>query len=1289
MRRRFRQGLTGVLVVCASHAPARTHAQEALGPQRNRALTQYGIDRWDDRAGLPQNSVQAIAQTSDGYLWLGTQEGLLRFDGVRFRTYDETSTPALRKPYIWALEADGDGSLWIGTEEGGLTHFKDGRFRSIGVEDGLPAKWVNAIKRDRDGNLWVGTIGGGLARIRGGRIERFDSARGLPAKMILSIAVDAAGIVWVATPAGLARIEDDRVRLLTVADGLPGTPTLQVLPSDSGLWIGTSKGLARLQGDRITTYGKAQGLPHNVVTDLAEDRDGHLWIATPAGLARMSGGQIELMPKGDTLAAGASVGSLLVDREGSLWFGMSGAGLARLRETPFLPVGAPEGLPPGMAFPILQDRTGAIWIGMEKGEVVRLLGDDIRVLDAEDGLSGAVMSLEEGREGMWIGTLAGLFQLRGEEVQPYTLLSPGPTAQARAVVEDRAGRLWVGTANGLQRLRPGEPKLYTKAHGLPDNFIVTLFEARDGALWVGMRSALSRIENGRITSYTPAHGLMDGTVTSLHEDVEGTLWIGSSAGLGRFRSGRFTIITPDRGLCDRSVHRVLEDDRGNLWLSGNKGIMRLPKADVAAVASGRRSRVRCELFGRAEGMRSRETNGAVNPAGWRARDGRLWFPTIAGVVVVDPRDASLRLTPPQVAIEDLVVDGRSYDALPDRLPAGTRTLEINFTGLSFVAPEKMRFRYKLEGLSGDWIDAGNRRTAYFTNLPPGRYRFRVAAANAAGEWSRADASVAFGVLAAPHETWWFRMLALAALAAAAVALYRWRMRRLRERAQALLELAEARGRAEAEFRDLFENASDAIFTSDGSGNVTAMNRLAEELTGYSRAEASTLHLRDLLPAGQAGDQALRAWLSSSARTLVTELRTRDDEQIPVEVKTRVIARSNGQGGGVFAAARDVRERTQLERQLRQAQKMEAVGQLAGGVAHDFNNLLTVIAGNTELLLAEARADDESREDLRQIASAAERAAALTRQLLTFSRRQATQPRLLDLNAVIHDLEPLLRRMIGEDVSIVVRPSSEPAQIRADPVQIEQVLVNLAVNARDAMPAGGTLAMRVSVMTVEDAPPVPVRAESGRCVLLEVSDTGTGMDPETQNRIFEPFFTTKEPGRGTGLGLSTVYGIVQQAEGAIVCHSAVGRGTTFRVYLPFALESGDETAETQAERSAPRGTETILLVEDEDSVRKLACRVLRRLGYRVVDTGHGGDALQVVQTLEEPVHLLLTDIVMPGMSGRQLAERVASLRPGVRVLFVSGYAREDLERHGLNGVPVLQKPFTVGELARAVREALDK
>ncbi|HVY62361.1 MAG TPA: ATP-binding protein, partial [Planctomycetota bacterium] len=503
-----------------------------------------------------------------------------------------------------------------------------------------------------------------------------------------------------------------------------------------------------------------------------------------------------------------------------------------------------------------------------------------------------------------------------------------------------------------------------------------------------------------------------------------------------------------------------------------------------------------------------------------------------------------------------------------------------------------------------------------------------------------------------------------------------------ERARSEVALRESEGR----FRAVFENTLDAVLVADDDGVYVEANPAACALLGMPREELVGRRVAEIVD-GDGGEARWQAFLAEGAARGVVAIRRADGKRRLVDF----VARANVLPGRHISALRDVTEHETLERQLRQAQKMEAVGRLAGGVAHDFNNLLTAITGYSDLAVAALRPEDPLRRDLEEIRKAALRAAQLTRQLLAFSRKQVIEPRLMDLNSVLANLEPMLRRLIGEDIALEAKPGRCLSVVQADPGQVEQVIMNLVVNARDAMPDGGRLALETADVRLDEAHPLrPADLRPGAYVMLSVVDTGCGMDSATLSHIFEPFFTTKEQGKGTGLGLSTVYGIVKQAGGAVSVQSQPGQGSAFRIFFPAAQGEADPLEPRGATPVPARGTETVLLVEDEDLLRALAARTLQQHGYRVVEARHGGEALAIAEKHEGAIELLVTDVIMPQINGRELADRLRPSRPEMKVLFTSGYTPDEVLRRGVRegAANFIQKPFAPAAFARKVREVLD-
>jgi PAS domain S-box-containing protein len=508
-----------------------------------------------------------------------------------------------------------------------------------------------------------------------------------------------------------------------------------------------------------------------------------------------------------------------------------------------------------------------------------------------------------------------------------------------------------------------------------------------------------------------------------------------------------------------------------------------------------------------------------------------------------------------------------------------------------------------------------------------------------------------------------------------------------KRKRAELALRESEGR----YRDLVENAHDIIYEHDLQGNYISSNKAGELITGYTAEETLQLNLAQMVAPEflEKSYQMFRSKIAGEKTTAYElEIISKQGKRVAVEVNNSLVYH-NGSAVAVQGIARDVTERKLLEEQLRQSQKLEAIGQLAGGVAHDFNNLLTVIGGYSSILLGKLPKDSPHRSSIEEIKKASDRASVLTRQLLAFSRKQILQPKILDLNLVVADMEKMVRRLIGEDIDLLTITSPVLGKVKADPGQIEQVLLNLIVNARDAMPKGGKLTIETRNVVHSAEYGLRHAAQAGPYVMLVVSDTGCGMDAAIQPRVFEPFFTTKGSGKGTGLGLATVYGIVKQSGGNIWVYSEVGRGTTFKISLPRVDEVNEDEDEI-IPSAIPKGTELVLLVEDEEQVRTILQEILDGLGYRVLAASNGEEALLISEDFEHDIKLMITDVVMPHMSGRELAERVQLLRPTLPVLFMSGYTDDAIVRHGLldEKLHFIQKPFDSATVARKVRAVLD-
>ena len=809
MTRSVGQTLAGVLAACALVGAASLPAR-ALDPAK--LVTQYALDRWTTEKGLPQNVVQALVQTRDGYLWLGCQEGLVRYDGARFVVFDRRTTPGLPDHSIWSLFEARDGTLWIGTA-GGLVAHRDGRFRAVAPSAGV----VTAIAQDHAGTLWFGGTSGLKRLVPGRDPSSFGAADGLPSDTITALHVDRAGAVWAGTTGGLVRWDGTAFRVLPAVAKYGRFVVRAVTEDRAGqLWVGTQSGLLQLTGERAAWYTTADGLPSNSVWAVREDRDLNLWIGTDGGgIARLRQRRFEPLPEGpngDT----AFVRALLEDREGNLWIGTYSGGLARLRDGLFSAWSVSEGLSNAFVRSVAEGRDGAVWAGTYGGGVSRILNGRVTQYHVKDGLpSENVLAVRPDRRGrVWIGTDAGLARLDPDGRIATLGAAQGLAREPiRMLFEDGRGVIWAGSeGGGLNRIEGEHVSVLTTRDGLASDVVRGgMLETPDGALWIGTDGGLSVYVNGTFRNYTSKDGLPRDAILALHRDAEGTIWIGSiGGGLVRFRGGKFRAFGPNEGLYDELILSILEDGDGQLWMSCNRGVFCAKKSDIEDFDAGRIASIPTRAYGRNDGMRDPECNGGTAPAAFRsAETGRLWFAG-AGAISVDPRAMHEAGPEPPVLVERVLVDHSEFGVQePIAAPPGQGDLEIQYTAPSFADAERITFRYMLEGYDAAWVDAGTRRTAFYTNLPPRSFRFRVQALTGPGRWTEAAAAVPLTLRPHVHQTWWFYALCALSLVLATAGLVRWGVRRHARRERELVELVAARTKELVAAKEAAEAANRA------------------------------------------------------------------------------------------------------------------------------------------------------------------------------------------------------------------------------------------------------------------------------------------------------------------------------------------------------------------------------------------------------------------------------------------------------------------------------------------------
>jgi ligand-binding sensor domain-containing protein/signal transduction histidine kinase len=781
MSPRYLRTVIITLIVFGS-PPARSEQMVSL------PVPQYSHEHWQTEQGLPQNTVQTLLQTHDGYLWLGTREGLARFDGIRFTIFDKQNTPQFSHNQIRHLYEDRDGRLWIATP-GGLLLFARGAFTSFTTKDGLASNNVWSVFQDRAGNVWVATVNG-LNQWRDGKFTTYTTQQGLTNNSIEVIREDKDSALWIGTEGGLNRYQNGAFTGFTKQNGLAGNAVKTLLADQQGrLWIGTNEGLSVWANGKFTSYTTRDGLPHNEVKTIAEEQANALWIGTSRGLIRFRDGKFEAVTRPEELHDTPIV-SLLKDREGSLWVGTETTGLHLLKRKKFTTYTTREGLSANVVRSVYGDRSGKVWVGLQARGLHLLSNGQLAPFAAQPAFANAdVMAISDDADGnLWVGTTEGLRRLRDASITTFTERDGLSDRFIRSLHVSRDGSLWIGTRRGLTQFRNGQFTSYTMLDGLPSDLVGALYEDRTGTLWIGTLGGLSRFKDEQFTNYNTASGLSNDVVISLHEDADGALWVGTlGGGLNRFKEGNFTSFTTTDGLPDDVIYQILEDEQNNLWMSSNKGILRVSRKELETRPAAAQQLKSVMTFGTADGMETRECSGGGHPAGWKTSDGKLWFATIKGVAMIDPAHLQLNQQPPPVAIERVVVDDKEVAMnAAISLPPGTARFEFYYTGLSFIAPQKVTFKYKLEGFDPDWIEAGTRRVAWYTNIPAGQYRFVVLACNNDGVWSESAANIEFVLQPRFYQTWWFYALCLLSLAAGVWLWYRLRVRRLEGQFNAVL-----------------------------------------------------------------------------------------------------------------------------------------------------------------------------------------------------------------------------------------------------------------------------------------------------------------------------------------------------------------------------------------------------------------------------------------------------------------------------------------------------------------------
>jgi ligand-binding sensor domain-containing protein/signal transduction histidine kinase len=1110
--------LVTIALLCSGASPS---------PAQKKTIPQFVHNLWTTSNGLPQNSGTDIVQTKDGYLWFGTQEGLARFDGVRFTVFDRTTTPVLRDSWIVRMMKDNNEGLWLrpngfapsvtrykdgvfktfttadgiaseriltwacgagdtvmlGTDRG-ISFHSHGKFTTLTRRDGLPSDTVNGLLADREGRVWISSPKG-LCLFANGTVKKFSAQDGYTDTLVSRVDglktgyEDSKGTVWIATVKHIYAYAHDTFTQYTLKDAAPDMFVNTIHEDKFGnLWFGTQKGLRKFENGTFTTFEASKDADENTIVEIVEDKSGDLWLATGSGIKRFSAGKFETYTKRNGLG-GDVINKIFIDREGTIWVGTDGGGIDSFHEGKFITISTAEGLNDNMVQPLLQDSKGNIWAGSVGGGVTRLRNGIATVFDMNHGMpSNLVQSLYEDKHGaLWAGTGKGAVRIVGDSKTIFTKKDGFKNDVASAFIELRSGEFLAASRNLVLHYTNGKFTPYAPLDSIAA-YIGEMFEDSKGSLWLLTRAGVYRYTDGKLHHFTPQEGV-DGTFPlSIYEDADGVIWLSmSNIGLYRYKENKFRLLTPKQGLFDYTAYTILEDKNEYFWSSCNKGIYRVSKQELNEVADGKRSTVKSTVYGEADGMASRECNGGFSPSGWKLSDGRMMFSTVKGIALVNPADINLNPYAPLVVIEDFLVDGKQQNLRSAlQLPAGSSKLDFHFTGLSFVGADKVRFKYQLEGFDKEWFDAGTRREAYYTNIPPGEYTFRVIAANSDGVWSNDIASVQFELKPYFYQSTWFLTLCVFLFLTTGPSIYLIRTRQLKTRAAELNAVVDKR-----------------------------THELQETLD----------HLKE------------------------------------------------------------------AQNQLVLSEKMASLGQLTAGIAHEIKNPLNFITNfavlsqdltkelREQLLLERDQVNPERAAEIKEILDDLEqnvgkindhgkRADSIVRGMLLHSRGKAGERQQTDLNALLSEYTNLAyhgMRAQDQSFNIKIETDFDPTvgKMSIVPQDLSRAFLNIVNNAcyaanekKRSQTNGFMPVVRVSTKNL------------GGTVEIRIRDNGIGIPKSALDKIFNPFFTTKPAGVGTGLGLSLTYDtITQEHKGQIKVETQEGEFTEFIITLPHVQNGKGE------------------------------------------------------------------------------------------------------------------------------------
>ncbi|HXZ31696.1 MAG TPA: two-component regulator propeller domain-containing protein [Terriglobales bacterium] len=1129
----------------------------ALNPSLD--VSQYAHKSWEIREGFFTAPINTVTQTPDGYLWIGTDLGLYRFDGVRSVPWQPRQNKSLPSNIIRKLFVSHDGTLWIGTQKG-LASWKE---RKLNLYPELPAEAVDAIAEDSEGRIWAGVEEAPvrkLCSIKNGDVSCIED-KGTLGMGKGALLCDRKGNLWAGTGTGLWRWRPDSPKSISLPSSASETHAL--IEGDHGdVLVSTRGGIVSVTGVKSAAYRVPDYDQQFNPFALLLDRDGGLWIGTKdRGLLHVHQGKTDFFDKSGGLSSDR-IGDLFEDKEGNIWVGTS-SGLDSFHESAVSPMPDSQGFSATSVESVLTARDGTVWFGTRNGldrwqngrltlyrkRRAQLPATVRQIVDPglPDDFHSALYEDHRGR--IWTFSRTGTAYLdeRGRFVRVPAL----PGGYAHSVAEDSEGDLWISEDQGFFHfLRTGKVESIPWAEFGGRSLAPALASDPVGGLWLGFsQGKVAYFKDGQVRHwYSATDGLPEGSVNNLQVDQDGTIWAATEGGLSRFQKGRINTLSTQNGLPCNSVHEFVRDNTQSMWLHTSCGLVRIARSDLESWFVDPRRTIGETVLDASDGPTPLATPG-LSPRIGRSRDGKIWFVSGDGISIVDPTHLPLNKLPPPVQIEKIIANGKSYDAANGvYLAVLVRDLTIDYTALSLVVPEKVHFRYKLEGQDKDWREVVNDREVQYSNLPPKSYRFRVIACNNSGVWNEEGATVDFVIPPAWYQTNWFRVLCMGALLAMIWVLHQLRLRQLRKQ--------------EEKFREAVETMPALAFVAHADGYRSFVNNGWIEYTGIPLEQAlgsgwqAVIHPDDL-------KRVLDKWRTSlvAGEPFEYEMRLRHSDGIYRWFQTRVVPLRDKPGKDVkwCGLATDIEDRKRSEEQRERLRQLEAdlahinrvsmMGELTASIAHEVNQPLSGVVSNASASLRWLAGDtpnlEEAREAARRIVRDGKRAGEVIARIRALTKKTSTPREKLDLNETLRQVLAL----VGDEakrrsVHIRAQFADDLYSVSGDQVQLQQVALNLAMNAIEAMSSVGERARELVITT---------RNIDADQVHVTVEDSGIGIDPQMIDKIFDSFYTTK-PG-GMGMGLSISRSILQAHGGRLWATSKNGMGTMFHFTLPKYQEEG--------------------------------------------------------------------------------------------------------------------------------------